>query len=150
MPQLSMHSPIGDITISEEDGKIVSVDWGWARDQKPTPLLKDAKRQLDAYFDGALEKFDLPLRVEGTSFQKQVWREMCKIPAGQTRTYGDIAQRLKASAQSVGTACGRNRFPVIIPCHRVVAANGLGGYSGAGGVETKIALLELEKALMPL
>jgi methylated-DNA-[protein]-cysteine S-methyltransferase len=120
MPQLSMHSPIGAITISEEDGKIVSIDWGWARDQKATP------------------------------FQKQVWREMCKIPAGKTLTYGDIARRLKASAQSVGTACGRNRFPVIIPCHRVVAANGLGGYSGAGGVETKIALLELEKALMPL
>jgi methylated-DNA-[protein]-cysteine S-methyltransferase len=150
MPQLSMHSPIGDITISEEDGKIVSIDWGWARDQKATPLLKDAKRQLDAYFDGTFDKFDLPLKVEGTPFQKQVWREMCKIPAGKTLTYGDIARRLKASAQSVGTACGRNRFPVIIPCHRVVAANGLGGYSGAGGVETKIALLELEKALMSL
>lgn len=150
MPQLSMHSPIGDITISEEDGEIVSIDWGWARDQKLTPLLKKAKRQLDNYFDGALEKFDLPLRVEGTPFQKQVWREMCKIPAGQTRTYGDIAKQLKASAQSVGTACGRNRLPVIIPCHRVVAAGGFGGYSGAGGVETKIALLELEKALMPL
>jgi methylated-DNA-[protein]-cysteine S-methyltransferase len=145
-----MHSPIGDITISEEDGEIVSIDWGWARDQKATPLLKSAKRQLDEYFDGTLEKFDLPLRVEGTDFQKQVWREMCKIPAGKTLTYGDIARRLKASAQSVGTACGRNRFPVIIPCHRVVGAGGLGGYSGAGGVETKIALLELEKAMMPL
>jgi methylated-DNA-[protein]-cysteine S-methyltransferase len=145
-----MHSPIGDLTISEDEGEIVSIDWGWARDQKATPLLKNAKRQLDAYFDGTLEKFDLPLRVEGTPFQKQVWREMCKIPAGRTLTYGDIARRLKASAQSVGTACGRNRFPVIIPCHRVVGASGLGGYSGAGGVGTKVALLELEKAMMPL
>ena len=150
MPQLSMHTPIGDITISEDEGKIVSIDWGWARDQKATPLLKEAKRQMDAYFDGTLEEFDLPLKVEGTPFQKQVWREMLKIPAGRTRTYGDIAKRLNASAQSVGTACGRNRFPVVIPCHRVVAANGLGGYSGAGGVDTKIALLELEKAMMPL
>ncbi|MGE3475443.1 MAG: methylated-DNA--[protein]-cysteine S-methyltransferase [Rhodospirillaceae bacterium] len=150
MPQLSMHSPIGDLTISEDEGEIVSIDWGWARDQKATPLLKNAKRQLEDYFDGALETFDLPLRVEGTDFQKQVWREMCKIPAGKTLTYGDIAKRLKVSAQAVGTACGRNRFPVIIPCHRVVGANGLGGYSGAGGVETKIALLELEKAMMPL
>ena len=58
MPQLSMHSPIGDITISEEDGVIVSIDWGWARDQKPTPLLKNAKKQLDAYFDGELEEFE--------------------------------------------------------------------------------------------
>src|SRR5690606_39172171 len=113
MSQLSMHTPIGDITISEDEGKIVSIDWGWARDQKATPLLKEAKRQMDAYFDGALEKFDLPLKVEGTPFQKQVWREMLKIPAGRTRTYGDIARRLNASAQSVGTACGRNRFPVV-------------------------------------
>ncbi len=150
MSQLSLHTPVGDITLSEDDGKIVSVDWGWARDQKATPLLKEAKRQMEAYFDGALEAFDLPLHVEGTTFQKQVWREMLKIPAGRTRTYGDIAKRLNASAQSVGTACGRNRLPVIIPCHRVVAANGLGGYSGAGGVDTKIALLELEKAMMPL
>lgn len=150
MSQLSLHTPVGDLTLSEDDGKIVSVDWGWARDQKATPLLKEAKRQLDAYFDGTLEKFDLPLKVEGTTFQKQVWREMLKIPAGRTRTYGDIAKRLSASAQSVGTACGRNRLPIIIPCHRVVGASGLGGYSGAGGVETKIALLELEKAMMPL
>lgn len=150
MSQLSLHTPVGDLTLSEDDGKIVSVDWGWARDQNATPLLKEAKRQLDAYFDGTLEKFDLPLKVEGTTFQKQVWREMLKIPAGRTRTYGDIAKRLNASAQSVGTACGRNRLPVIIPCHRVVGASGLGGYSGAGGVETKIALLELEKAMMSL
>ena len=150
MPQLSLHSPVGDITVSEDGGHIVSIDWGWGRDQASTPLLNQAKKQLNQYFDGALVRFDLPLRVEGTPFQKQVWREMCKIPSGQTRTYGDIAQRLKASAQSVGTACGRNRIPVIIPCHRVVAANGLGGYSGAGGVETKIALLELEKAMLPL
>ena len=100
MPQLSMHSPIGDITISEEDGKIVSIDWGWARDQKATPLLKDAKRQLDAYFDGTFDKFDLPLKVEGTPFQKQVWREMCKIPAGKTLTYGDIALALRRRAIS--------------------------------------------------
>jgi methylated-DNA-[protein]-cysteine S-methyltransferase len=150
MPQLSLHTPIGDITVSEEGGKIVALDWGWGRDQARTPLLKEAKRQLDAYFDGLPETFDLPLKVEGTPFQKQVWRAMLKIPAGRTRTYGDIARQLKASARSVGTACGRNRLPIIIPCHRVVGASGLGGYSGAGGVETKIALLELEKAMMPL
>lgn len=150
MPQLSLHTPIGDLTLSEDDGAIVSVDWGWGRDQSRTALLKEAKRQLDAYFDGALTVFDLPLHIVGTPFQKQVWRAMVAIPAGRTRTYGDIARELKGSAQSVGTACGRNPFPVVIPCHRVVAANGLGGYSGAGGVETKIALLELEKAMMPL
>lgn len=150
MPQLSLHTPVGEITLSEDNGKIVSLDWGWGRDQDQTPLLREAKQQMNAYFDGALAAFDLPLHMDGTPFQKNVWRAMLRIPAGRTRTYGDIARTLSASAQSVGTACGRNRIPIIIPCHRVVAANGLGGYSGAGGVETKVALLELEKALMAL
>lgn len=150
MPQLSLHTPIGEITLSEDNGKIVSLDWGWGRDQDQTPLLREAKQQMNAYFDGALAAFDLPLHMDGTPFQKNVWRAMLRIPAGRTRTYGDIARSLNASAQSVGTACGRNHIPIIIPCHRVVAANGLGGYSGAGGVETKVALLELEKALMAL
>jgi len=145
MPQLSMHSPIGDLTLSEEDGVLVSVDWGWARDQTQTPLLKEAVRQLNAYFDGVLQAFDLPLKIEGTAFQKRVWKEMTRIPYGKVRAYGELAKRLDSSARSVGTACGQNRFPVIIPCHRVVAANGLGGYSGSGGGATKTALLNLER-----
>ncbi len=147
MPQLSLHSPIGDLTLSEEDGKLVAVDWGWGRDQAPTPLLREAKKQLEAYFDGHLKKFDLPLAPAGTAFQKQVWRAMVKIPYGRTETYGAISQKLDASARSVGTACGRNPLPVLIPCHRVVAAGGrMGGYSGAGGLTTKTALLRLESA----
>src|ERR1700750_124270 len=126
MPQLSMHSPVGDLTISEDDGAIVAVDWGWGRDQEPTPLLKRAVKQLNAYFDGTLEKFDLPLKPHGTAFHKSVWRIMMKIPYGQTLTYGEIAKRLDASARAVGTACGRNPIPIIIPCHRVLGAAGLG------------------------
>ena len=148
MPQLSMHSPLGDLTLSEEDGKIVAVDWGWGRDQDATPVLKKAKAQLEDYFDGKLKKFDLPFAPSGTEFHKQVWRAMLRIPYGKTLTYGEIAAKLDASAQSVGTACGRNPLPVLIPCHRVVAAGGkLGGYSGAGGLDTKTALLRLEGAL---
>jgi methylated-DNA-[protein]-cysteine S-methyltransferase len=147
MPQLSLHSPIGDLTLSEENGKLVAVDWGWGRDQDPTPLLRDAKKQLEAYFDRRLTAFDLPLAPEGTDFQKHVWRAMLKIPYGKTQTYGAISARLKASARSVGTACGRNPLPVLIPCHRVVAAGGrMGGYSGDGGLVTKTALLRLESA----
>ena len=145
MPQLSLHSPVGDLTISAENDKIVAVDWGWGRDQDATPLLRDAKKQLEAYFDGRLKKFDLPLAPNGSDFQKQVWRAMVKIPYGKTATYGAIAERLDSSARSVGTACGRNPLPVLIPCHRVVAAGGgLGGYSGDGGLKTKTALLRLE------
>ena len=146
MSQLSLHSPVGDLTLSEDDGAIVSIDWGWGRDQTPTPLLKRAVKQLNAYFDGMLEAFDLPLNPAGTAFHKRVWKIMLKIPYGQTLTYGAIAKRLDASARAVGTACGRNPISIIIPCHRVTGAAGLGGYSGDGGADTKTALLTLEGA----
>ncbi len=148
MPQLSMHSPVGDLTISAEDDKIVAVDWGWGSQQTKTPLLVEAKRQLDDYFDGKLTKFKLPLDPAGTEFQRAVWRLMSKIPQGRTETYGALAKKLDASAQAVGTACGRNPLPILIPCHRVLGAGGkLGGYSGSGGLDTKTALLQLEGAL---
>ncbi len=148
MAQLSLHSPVGDLTLSANDGKLVAVDWGWGRDQTHTALLDEAKAQLEAYFDGTLKKFDLPLDPHGTDFQKSVWRLMVRIPYGKTRTYGDLATKLGASARAVGTACGRNPLPILIPCHRILAANGgLGGYSGEGGLDTKTALLQLEGAL---
>jgi len=146
MSQLSLHSPVGDLTVSEDNGKLVAVDFGWGRDQEPTPLLTEAVKQLNAYFDGALTKFDLPLKPFGSEFQRAVWRQMVKIPYGKVMTYGAVAAKLDANARAVGTACGRNPLPIIIPCHRVVAANSLGGYSGDGGPETKIALLILEGA----
>ena len=144
MPQLSMHSPIGDLTISEDDGAIVAVDWGWGRDQTESALLTRAVQQLNEYLDGNRRSFDLPLNPGGTAFDKKVWDEMLQIPCGEVKTYGDLAKRLGAPARAVGTACGRNPIPVIIPCHRVVATGSLGGYSGEGGVETKLALLGLE------
>ncbi len=146
MPQLSLHSPVGDISISEDAGAIVALDWGWGRDQTPTPLLKEAAKQLNAYFDGKLKKFDLPLRPGGTKFQQRVWRQMIAIPYGRVRSYGALATKLESGARPVGTACGRNPIPIIIPCHRVVGGHGLGGYSGAGGIATKVALLTLENA----
>ena len=148
MPQLSLHSPVGDLTVSEENGAIVALDWGWGRDQDTTPLLRRTRDQLNAYFDGDATDFDLPLEPAGSPFQRRVWTAMCEIPAGGTETYGSLADRIDGIARAVGTACGRNPIPIIIPCHRVVAANGLGGYSGDGGLETKVALLRLEGALL--
>lgn len=148
MAQLSLHTPVGDLTVSEFDGRIVALDWGWGRDQDETPLLCDALRQLEAYFDGELDKFDLPLAPDGSPFQRQVWDQMCAIPKGETRTYGDVAAAIGGTARAVGGACGANPIPVIIPCHRILAANGLGGYSGDGGLETKVALLRLEGVLL--
>lgn len=147
MSQLSFHSPHGDLTVSEDDGHIVALDWGWSSWQQETPLLIEAKRQLDAYFDGDRRDFDLPLAPTGTAFQKAVWAALRQIPYGAVRTYGDLAATLKTHARAVGLACGRNPLPILIPCHRILAASGaLGGYSGGEGPETKAALLRLEGA----
>ena len=145
MPQLSMHSPLGDITVSEEDGVIVSVDWGWSSMQEETPLLRRACDQLEEYFDGTRQDFDLPLAPEGTAFQKRVWKAMRDIPSGATRTYGDIARIIDSAPRAVGQACGRNPIPIFIPCHRVLGSQGsIGGYSGGEGLATKRGLLRLE------
>lgn len=148
MPQLSMHSPIQDITLTEIDGKIVSVDWGWSPFQESSPVLREAKRQLDQYFDGARQCFDLPLLIEGSGHQTKVWSALTDIPYGQTVTYGGLAKTVGSAAQPVGTACGHNPLPILVPCHRVVGSGGkFGGYSGDGGLYTKRALLVLEGAL---
>jgi methylated-DNA-[protein]-cysteine S-methyltransferase len=147
MPQLSLHTPFDDITLSEEDGFIVSLDWGWSPFQEKTPLLERAAAQLHDYFDGHLTRFDLPLAPSGTKFQQAVWDELIAIPYGQTLNYGDIAKKLHSHARAVGQACGLNPIPIIIPCHRVLGANGkLCGYSGDGGIDTKRQLLNLEGA----
>jgi methylated-DNA-[protein]-cysteine S-methyltransferase len=144
VPHLSLHTPVGDITVFEDAGAIVSLDWGWVPDQSPTPLLERARDQLHAYFDGALRAFDLPLAPAGTPYQQAVWRALCAIPYGQTRNYQQIAAVAGGSARSVGQANGRNPVPIVIPCHRVVATNHLGGYSGGEGLDTKRWLLALE------
>ncbi len=150
MSQISMHTPIIDITITELDGSIIALDSGWSpfQDENPSSLLKEAKRQLDLYFDGDLTNFDLPLMPMGTKHQEKVWKAMRTIPYGETRSYGDVAKELKSAAQAVGTACGRNPIPILIPCHRILASAGkMGGYSGDGGLHTKKAPLVLEGAL---
>ncbi len=147
MPLLSLHSPIGDLSVAEEDGRIVSLDWGWGSEQSRTPLLREAARQIDAYFDGELREFSLPLAPPGTPFQQSLWAALGDIPYGETLTYGALARRVKTSPRAAGMACGANPLPLIIPCHRVVGAAGqLGGYSGQGGTDTKTALLRLEGA----
>ena len=145
MPQLSLHTPVGDITVSEDEGAIVALDWGWGRDQEPTALLVEARAQLQAYFDGDLVQFTLPLAPYGTQYRQRVWSALCRIPPGQTNTYAELAAIAGGSARSVGTAMSSNPIPILIPCHRVVASSGLGGYSGGEGLPTKIFLLALER-----
>ena len=143
-----MHAPIGDLTISVEDNIIVSLDWGWAQKQNQNTLLLDARSQLNDYFDGRRKIFDLPLEPPGTKFQLRIWSMMEQVAYGKTTTHGALAKAVGSSARAVGMACGANPIPIIIPCHRVVAANAMGGYSGEGGVETKRVLLHLERALL--
>lgn len=144
MPQLSLHTPVGDITVFAEDDAIVSLDWGWVPDQAPSALLERAQEQLQAYFDGNLTEFALPLAPAGTAYQRAVWWALCAVPYGETCRYRDIAERAGGSPRSVGQANGRNPIPLIIPCHRVVAATHIGGYSGGDGLPTKRWLLALE------
>ena len=145
MAYLTVPSPLGDLTLFEEDGKIISLDWGAVEGGEETPLLTEAARQLDDYFDGSLKTFTLPLDPAGTAFQKKVWEAMTRIPYGQIRRYGEVAEELDSGPRAVGGACGRNPIPIIIPCHRILGSNGsLGGYSGDGGLDTKLFLLRLE------
>ncbi len=113
------------------------------------PLAEHAARQLAAYREDADAKFDLPVVIEGSELQKRVWQAMRAIPRGKTRTYGEIAKELGAEAQAVGQACGDNRRPLVIPCHRVVAARSIGGFAHATSgylLETKRWLLMHEAA----
>jgi methylated-DNA-[protein]-cysteine S-methyltransferase len=150
MPRLTFESPLGRLTLFEEDGRLVALDWGGKRAAgEPTSMLRDAKRQLAAYFEGRRRAFDLPLAPWGSPFELRVWQLMTDIPYGETRSYGDLARELAAAPRAVGQACGRNPLPILIPCHRVLAAEGrLGGYSGGKGTETKRRLLMLEGALL--
>ncbi len=145
MPQLSFHTPVGALTLSEEDGAVVSLDWGFGRDQADTALLRRGRAQLQAYFDGELTAFDLPLAPSGSAYRQRVWQALRDIPYGQTASYIRLAAAAGGSARSVGGANAANPIPILIPCHRVVGSVGAGGYSGGDGIETKMWLLALEQ-----
>ncbi|MEO1109249.1 MAG: methylated-DNA--[protein]-cysteine S-methyltransferase [Pseudomonadota bacterium] len=146
MVMIAVETQFGRLGVVEVDGAITRLVWHGQDDGEATPLLREAAAQLRAYDVGALTRFDLPYHIEGSEFQRQVCDLMYAIPLGETVTYGEIAKQLGQPAQPVGQACGANPIPVIIPCHRVLSATGLGGFSGEGGVETKVALLRHEKA----
>ena len=144
MPEKTVQSPFGPLVLREEDGWIVRLSWG-AGGREDTPLLSEAACQLGGYFEGSRQNFELPVAYR-PGLQGEVMRAMVAIPFGETRTYGDLAKVLGAPAQAIGQACGANPVPIIVPCHRILGARGLGGFSAPGGVETKVALLRHEGA----
>lgn len=141
-------TPIKPLRIDEDDGAIVGVNFVLEPLCPPgTPLLQEAVRQLIAYFDGTRTAFDLPLRMEGTAFRMQCWQALCMIPYGETISYGEQARRIgnPKAVQAVGGANHHNPISIIVPCHRVIGADGsLTGYGG--GMEVKAWLLAHEKA----
>ncbi|MGO9817156.1 MAG: methylated-DNA--[protein]-cysteine S-methyltransferase [Acidocella sp.] len=148
MPSLSMHSPVGDLTLFAEDDAIVALEWGWGSLQEPSPLLTRAKAALDAYFDeDANLPDDLPLNPYGTAYRRKVWAALRQIPLGETRSYAEISAVAGGSARSVGGANAANPIPILIPCHRVLGSAGMGGYSGGEGLATKRILLDLEQRI---
>lgn len=145
MPALTIDSPIGPLTLSEQDGAITRLTWDSGHNDH-TPLLDMAARQLAAYFDGDPVAFDLPLAPNATPSQMRFLDALRAIPYGETRTYGDMARDLDIAPQAAGQACGANPIAILIPCHRVTGTRNLGGFSAPGGIETKVALLRLEGA----
>jgi len=125
-----------------QNGRPRSADATW---QEDTSALSEAVAQLQAYFRGQLEDFDLPLAPEGTRFQQEVWSELAKIPYGKTISYGELARRIHRpnASRAVGLANGRNPLPIVIPCHRVIGSNGkLTGYRGRIPIKEKLLALE--------
>ena len=133
--------------------EVIEIEFIEARPESApaTPLAAETARQIRAYLADPTFAFGLPLRPSGTSFQRRVWAEIAAIPCGQVRSYGAAAQALRNAPRAVGQACGANPFPLVVPCHRVIAANqGLGGFARHGGgflLDVKRWLLKHEGCL---
>ena len=150
-----MHSRIGCLKINIQNNKLFAITKvtpsyhkSWHNTNSNSQLVKKIKRQLQNYFAGSSNSFDIPLAKKGTVFQRKVWRALQLIPYGQTKTYGEISYliscrpKTKKFARAVGGACAKNPFLIVVPCHRAVGQQGLGGF--AYGLKTKKSLLKLE------
>ena len=149
--QYSYETKLGSVTIVEEDGALLAITTHRTYEgiKQETPLINEAYRQLSEYLLGERKRFDLPLNPQGTVFQQQVWKALCDIPYGETRSYKQIAEAIgnPKAVRAVGMANNRNPLLIVVPCHRVIGADGkLVGY--AAGIEKKEFLLKLEKSLL--
>ena len=141
----SFVSLLGPITIFEEGGKIISLLFSYSEHSDSSPLLEKAKEEIEEYFQGKRKTFDLPLDAKGTEFQKRVWKELLDIRYGETLSYGEIGDRIGTKAyRAIGNACGKNPIPILIPCHRVVGKDNIGGFSL--GLDLKRKLLDIERS----
>lgn len=124
------------VAVATRDGSLAEIRYLPLSAESKAPeneLAERAARQLERYREDPDAGFDLPLLIEGTDFQRRLWAALCEIPRGRTLTYGELARKLDGEARAVGQACGDNKLPIVIPCHRVVAASGIGGFAHATG-----------------
>ena len=143
--KISFVSLLGPITIFEEGGKIISLLFSYSEHSDSSPLLEKAKEEIEEYFQRKRKTFDLPLDAKGTEFQKRVWKELLDIRYGETLSYGEIGDRIGTKAyRAIGNACGKNPIPILIPCHRVVGKDNIGGFSL--GLDLKRKLLDIERS----
>jgi len=151
----TLPSPLGPITFFIENKTITYIDiFSTHQPQDADNDLEiDIAKQFDAYFSDPTHVFSLPVQLCGTEYQVKVWENLQDIPVGKTLTYGELAKQLKSSARAIGNACRKNPTPIVIPCHRIIAANGIGGFSGETQGETinkKRYLLEHEDTRIPI
>jgi len=161
MAWTSMQSPVGPLSLESRGGKVRRLEFGRGREERKVPIspeqipeadaavLEKATSELKLYFQGRLTRFTVPLELEGPAFHRKVWDILSSIPFGQILTYSEIARRVGSprAARTVGSACASNPVAIIVPCHRVLAGNGLGGFGG--GLEAKRWLLRHEKYPLP-
>jgi methylated-DNA-[protein]-cysteine S-methyltransferase len=141
----SFKSKFGWITVTEQNKKIISVRFGKYRNIGTSSELKEVKKNILNYFSKKSEIITKNILMSGSGLQIKIWKQISKIPYGQTSTYSAIANKLKTSPRYVGNVCGLNKHLLLIPCHRVLRKDGkLGGFSGLGGLKLKQKLLQLE------
>ena len=147
---MPMDTPVGHLVLESDGDVLIGI---WLPSQAATtrgdghdapPVLKDTATQLEEYFAGERTEFTVPMELDGTAFQKDVWTELTRIPYGKTISYGELARRVgrPKGPRAVGQANGKNPIPIIVPCHRVLASTGIGGYGG--GLPMKRTLLAVE------
>ncbi len=145
----TIHSPVGPLKITATEKGIISITFAKkpGRSDGQHPILKTCAQQLKEYFAGKRRTFTVPLAPAGTAFQRKVWDQLLTIPCGETLTYGQVASRIRKdrASRAVGNAVGSNPIVIIIPCHRILAGNGMGGFSG--GIKRKEWLLEHENTM---
>ena len=143
---LSFNTRLGWMTAIEKDDKITELKFMKKKSEGKSLILQKIKKNVNDFFSKKIKSFNFPYKIHGSNLQIRIWRELKKIPYGQTKSYGAIAKIVKTSPRYVGNVCGQNKHLLVIPCHRVIRTDGsLGGFSGTGGLSLKKRLLKLEK-----